>query len=75
MVMGIMNSSRWLHCEGRYLAKEERFHEDPSMIDVAMSFTRLEGIDLSEEPIEENIGICKPSINNAGSSYHSLYIP
>ena len=33
-----------------------------------------EGIDLSEEPIEENIEICKPSIN-AGSSYHFLYIP
>ena len=41
--MGIMNSSRWLHCEGRDLAKEERIHEDPSMIDVAMSFTGLEG--------------------------------
>ena len=72
--MGIMNSSRWLHCEGRDLAKEERFHEDPSMIDVAMSFTGLKGIDLSEQPIEENIEICKPSIN-AGSNYHFLYIP
>ena len=49
-----------MHCEGRYLAKEERFHEDPSMIDVAMSFTGLKGIDLSEQPIEENIEICMP---------------
>ena len=60
VVMGILNSSRWMHCEGRDLAKEERFHEDPSMIDVAMSFTGHEGIDLSEEPIEENIEICMP---------------
>ena len=74
VMMGIMNLSRWLHCVGRDLAKEETFHEDPSMIDVAMSFMGLEGIDLSEEPSEENIEICKPSIN-VGSSYHFLYIP